>query len=181
MAVIKPTITLSSNADTYTPASGAGPLSFALSLNATDTLTVDAVDQRTIITSDTLNANTGGPNGPIDGSAIAADAGADADGNDNLTAGTIGGFIYLKNNSTVNGENIYIALVTGSGATDPQAPAAPAASGTTALDNDTHDTLRTFTLLPGEFAWFPWDYAGDLHWEAAAGTTPQLEYWRFNR
>lgn len=170
MAIIKPTLSLTANSITAT--TDAGPLSTVLSLSIADSLTVDVAEHRTIETSATLNANTGGVAGPIDGSALAG-----GDGDSGLTPGSVGGFIYLKNNSSTAGENIYIGIVAAGGQ---QAPTAPAAANTTALDEADHETLRTMTLLPGEFAWFPWDYTGDIHWEAATGT-PQLEYWRFDR
>ena len=183
MAVITPKLNLTANSSTVT--TNPGPYSFSLALSEADSLTVDVAEHFTIETSTTLNANTGGTAGPLDGSALATASGADSDGNDNVTAGTVGGFIYLKNNSTTTNENIFIGIVSSSvNSGDFQAPTAPAASGsggtTTCLDNDTHDTLRTMTLKPGEFAWFPWDYVGDLHWQAQTGT-PQLEYWRFDR
>ena len=166
MAIIKPTINLTANSSTV--GTNPGPFSFSLALSEADVLTVDVAEHFTIETSTTLNANTGGTTGPIDGSVV---------GGGTETPGTVGCFIYLKNNSTTTGENIYIGIVAGGGS---DTPSAPAASGTTALDEATNATLRTFTLLPGEFAWFPWDYTGDIHWEAATGT-PQLEYWRFDR
>ena len=36
------------------------------------------------------------------------------------------------------------------------------------------------TLMPGEFAFFPWDYTGQIHFQAKTGN-PQLEYWRFEK
>ena len=179
MAKLSTTLSFAGNAETV--ATNPGPFSMAISATTADILSVDLAECLIIETSDTLNANANGDNGPLDGSALATLSGADSDGNDNVTAGTVGGFLYLKNNSATPGENIFIGIVSSTiNSGDPQAPSAPAASGTTALDNDTHDTLRTMTLLPGEFAWFPWDYTGDLNWEAATGT-PQLEIWRFDR
>ena len=186
---IKPTLSFTSSVHDAT--TDPGPCSIALALTTipnADTrgrLTVDHVYHRLIETSGTLNADANGHidgNGPIDGSAFATASGADSDGNDNVTAGTVGGFIYLKNNSTTTNENIFIGIAASSGATDPQAPAAPVAAGggTTALDNDTHDTLRTMTLKPGEFAFFPWDFTGDMNWQAQTGT-PELELWIFDR
>ena len=183
MATITPTLSLTANSITAT--TSAGPLSPSLALSIADSLSVDLVEQKTIEPSTTLNVNTNGVAGPLDGSVLATASGADTDGNDNVTAGTVGGFMYLKNNSSTTNENIFIGIVSSSvNSGDFQAPTAPAAGGsagtTTCLDNDTHDTLRTMTLKPGEFAWFPWDYVGDLHWQAQTGT-PQLEMWRFDR
>ena len=166
MAIIKPTFSLTANSITAT--TDAGPMSASLALSIADSLSVDVVDHRTIETSNVLNVNTNGKAGPIDGSDV---------GGGTETPGTVGCYIYLRNNSSTTGENIYIGIVAGGGS---DTPSAPAASGTTALDEATNATLRTMTLLPGEFAFFPWDYTGDIHWEAATGT-PQLEYWRFDK
>ena len=176
MAYIKPTLNFSANSASAT--TDAGPMSIALALTTTPNadasgrLTVDLVKHKLVETSNTLNANANGDNGPIDGSTLAG-----GDGDSGLTPGSVGSFVYLKNNSTTSTENIYIGIVAAGGS---QAPAAPAASGTTALDEATHESFRTMTLMPGEFAFFPWDYTGDIHWEAATGT-PELEYWIFDR
>ena len=91
MAVIKPTLTLTSNAATAT--TDAGPLSIALSLSATDTLTVDTVEAATITPSTTVSTL-------FDGSA--KDAGSEV-------AGTNGGFIYFKNTSAAD-HDVYIGI-----------------------------------------------------------------------
>ena len=157
MAIIKPTFSLTSNAETAS--TDAGPMSIALSLSTTLDATVDLVEQRLITTSTTLNADSSsGPAGPIDGSALATLSGADSDGDDNVTAGTVGGYVYMKNMSSTAAELIYIGIVTAGG----------------------NQALRTFTLKAGDFAWFPWDYVGDIHWESATGT-PLLEMWIFDR
>lgn len=175
MAKITPTISFTTNA--YNATSNAGPGSVTLAAAIADTLDVDYQEAQLIETSNVLNANANGADGPIDGSALAEAGGAAADGNSGLTPGTVGGFVFFKNNSTTTGENIYIAIVTAGGN---QASTVPDASAGNALDEADHETLRTMTLLPGEFAWFPWDYTGDIHWEAATGT-PELEYWRWDR
>lgn len=91
MAVITPTLTLTSNASTAT--TSAGPLSIALSLSATDTLTVDTVEAATITPSTTVSTL-------FDGSA--KDAGSEV-------AGTNGGFIYFKNTSASD-YDVYIGI-----------------------------------------------------------------------
>ena len=91
MAVIKPTLTLTSNAATAT--TDAGPLSIALSLSATDSLTVDTVEAATITPSTTVSTL-------FDGSA--KDAGSEV-------AGTNGGFIYFKNTSASD-YDVYIGI-----------------------------------------------------------------------
>tara|TARA_R110002020_G_scaffold79137_1_gene198600 strand:+ start:633 stop:1157 length:525 start_codon:yes stop_codon:yes gene_type:complete len=172
MAKITPTISFTTNA--YNATSNAGPGSITLAAAISDTLNVDYQEALLIETSNVLNANANGANGPLDGSGYAG-----GDGDSGLTPGTVGSFVFFKNNSTTTGENIYISIATAGGN---QASAVPAATGAggTALEEADHETLRTMTLLPGEFAWFPWDYTGDIHYVAATGT-PELEYWRWDR
>ena len=89
MATIKPTLSLTSNAS---PASTPGPLSVALNLSATDSLTVDTVKSQII--------------NPTTTAAILFDGSAQDDGG---TAGLHGGFIYLKNTSTSD-YDVYIGV-----------------------------------------------------------------------
>ncbi len=91
MAVIKPTLTLTSNSSSAT--TDAGPLSVALSLTATDTLTIDTVEAATITPSTTVSTL-------FDGSA--KDAGSEV-------AGTNGGFLYFKNTSAAD-HDVYIGI-----------------------------------------------------------------------
>jgi len=146
MAVIKPTFSLTSNASTAT--TDAGPLSIALSLSATDTLTVDKVQAETVTVS-TTEATL------LDGSAISGGDGA---------GGTVGCFVYMKN-TTGSTRSIHIGIV--------------ADDGTAADLTASGDAARLFTLLDGEFAFFPFDYTMDLTVDAdGAGT---LEYFLFDR
>lgn len=149
MAVIKPTITLTSNKSSAT--TNPGPLSVALALSATDTLTVDTVTSE-IVTCSTTEATI------IDGDAV---SGGDGVG------GTVGGYIYMKNISAASDTNlIYVGIVAdGGSATD------LTASG---------DTARLFTLKVGEFAWFPYDYTMDITVDAST-SGQLLEYWIFDR
>jgi len=91
MAVITPTLTLTSNASTA--GTDPGPLSVALSLSATDELTVDTVEASTI-TVGTSHVTL------FDGSA--KDIGSEV-------AGTNGGFIYFKNTSAAD-HDVYIGI-----------------------------------------------------------------------
>ena len=87
MGVIKPTLTLTANASSAT--TDAGPLSIALSLSATDSLSITKVESKII--------DVDGTHGILfDASTYAA----------SLGAGTDGGFIYLKNHDTAG--HIYI-------------------------------------------------------------------------
>ena len=170
MAKILPTIAFTSNANTAS--TNSGPNSMAIAASITDSLTVDLMEQQLITTSatTTLFGN---------GSDYATASGGDSDGNANLTPGTVGGYVFLRNNSSTTGDDLYIGIVNSSQEIDPQAPTAPASNYD--LQEADHDSLRTMTLKPGEFAWFPWDYLGDLYYKAAAGKTPVLEYWRWDR
>tara|TARA_R100000084_G_C4572696_1_gene110004 strand:+ start:122 stop:568 length:447 start_codon:yes stop_codon:yes gene_type:complete len=139
MGVIKPTLTLTSNASSAT--TDAGPLSVALSLSATDSLTVDTVESRTLVFS-----GAGDHQVLFDGSAK----------DDGGTAGTHGGFIYFKN-ATASDLDIYIgAVADGAGASDLAAA---------------DDAVRLFTLKQGEFAFFPYDYTMDIVTDAEGAAT----------
>mgnify|MGYP001571416765 CR=1 FL=1 len=146
MATITPTLTLTSNASGATTP---GPLSVALSLSATDSLTVDTVESKTLVFS-----GAGDHQVLFDGSAK----------DDGGTAGTHGGFVYLKN-ATASDLDIYIGAVAD----------ATGASDLAAAD----DAVRLFTLKQGEFAWLPYDYTMDIVTDAEGAAT--LEYWLFNR
>jgi hypothetical protein len=159
MAVITPTLSLTSNASTAT---AAGPLSIALSLSATDTLTVDTV-QSAIVTP----PHSGAPTLLLAGTGFAGD-GAD-------TGGTHGGFLYIKN-ATASGANLIYIGTTLQEATAP----ANMGAGTTALDHADDASLRLMTLKAGEFAWFPWDYMQDIYIGASAAAQ-SLEYFLFDR
>jgi hypothetical protein len=177
---IQPTISFKANS--HTAGTLPGPMSWALSLSISDQLTVDLVEQRTIETI----AGTGSAAQSSSAELIASHK--ILDGHDVMTAtsggnvwtpATVGCYIFLRNNSSTTNENIYISIVALGGSDDPTGPAGPDAN-TTGPTETANTTLRTFTLLPGEFAWFPFDYTGDIYCEAATGT-PQLEYWRFDK
>ena len=141
MATITPTLTLSSNASTAT--TSPGPLSISLSLSATDALDVTEVQSKIIDVSGTH--------------AILWDA---SDFAATATAGTDGGFMYLKNiHATVN---IMIGV----------------ANENLSADDETD---RLMTLQPGEFAWMPWDCSQDIYVDANGTGTSGLEAWLFVR
>ena len=165
MAVIKPTFTLTANKSSVT--NNPGPLSVALSLSATDLLTVDNVRSE-IVTPITGAGET--PKSILDGSTL--------DGTE--TAGTDGGFIWMKNISAASTTNlIYVGISPARHASsDPTAPGNGGAA--TGLDGTTAESHRTFTLKVGEFAFFPFDYLGDIYCFASAASQ-KLEYWIFDR
>ena len=177
---IQPTLTLKSAS--HTTSSLPGPGSVALTLSVPDQISVDQIETQTLTTSTTQTRIV---NGFLTGGAT-------------KTPGTVGCYMYMKNNDSSTGNNILVGIVSGShyttdgggettisGLDNPIAPGAGtetdgSATGNASLDATDHDTLRTFTLLPGEFAFFPFDYTGDIYVEAAQNT-PQLEYWVFDR
>ena len=166
MAVITPTISIRSNANTAT--TNAGPLSVALSLSGSDELTVDTATS-SIITP----PNSGAPLKFLDGDAL--------QGGDSYDApGTYGSYVYMKNITSTGANLIYI----GFGAGPLQGGAAPANMGggdtTTALDASDDSSFRFMTLKVGEFAFFPWDYMQDFYCGASAASQ-SLEYWVFDK
>ena len=92
MGVIKPTLSLTANASSAT--TDAGPLSIALSLSATDSLSIDQVVSKII--------NVDGTHG------LLLDA---SDFSGTAAAGTDGAFVYMKNITAVgSGRNIMIGV-----------------------------------------------------------------------
>lgn len=130
MATISPTLSITANASSAT---NPGPLSFALSLSATDSLPVDRVVSETkVLGTGTVLI--------LDGSAL-----LDID-SDSGQPGSHGGFLFLRN-ITSSDLDIYVAL---------------APDGTTPVLGSNDDADRTFTLKQDEFAFLPWDCTGDL-------------------
>ena len=180
MGIIKPTLNLTSNSNAV--ATDPGPMTFALALSVTDNITTDIVEQKLVTVTNDITANfpwTTQGQLLLDGADI---------GGATKTPGTIGCYIYMKNTDTTADNNIHVGILSGatlaaanSGtAAGTDAPLQPAASGTSALDATDNKTTRTFTLLPGEFCFFPFDYTGDIYVESAQNS-PVLEYWRFDR
>ena len=152
MATITPTLTIAANASgTTTP----GPISTPISISATTPLTVDIVEAATM-----TFAGAGNHALLFDGAAL---------GGDTETAGTVGSFVYMKNAGAAN--NVLIGV---------QADNDTAADiGAANQADDFSATTRLFTLKPGEFAFFPYDYAMDITVDASGAAT--LEYFRFDR
>ena len=149
MATITAGVTVSSNAST---ASTPGPLSFALSLAASDTLDVTKVETKIL---DVKGDHT-----------ASVDAGVLWDASDYTAsgvAGTDGAFVYIKNTSSTDGHHITIGH--GSAAN----------LSTDAL------TTRLMTLRGGEFAFFPWDCTADIVYDANGDYSAALESWVFVR
>ena len=168
---IKPTITLTANKSSAS--SNPGPLSVALALSTTDLLTVDTVQSEIVSLVDA-------PVQLLDGTSFSGGTETPSTAAANQT----GGFLYIKNTGTAKAA--YVGLVSNchdndGGGVGTDTPTAPVASGTTALDEATNVTLRTMTLRPGEFAWFPCDYTGDVYAECEHSDGTTVEYWLFDR
>ena len=170
---IKPTLTLTANSSSAS--TDAGPLSIALSLSVTDTLTVDTV------TSEVVSLNTT-PAQLLDGSVLCGGTETPS----TAAANQQGGWVYLKNAGTAKAA--YIGIISShnpAGSSDSitgsDTPTAPHASTSGHLAEAANTTLRTMTLRPGEFAFFPWDYAGDIYAECEHSDGTTLEYFLFDR
>ena len=149
MATITAGVTVSSNAST---ASTPGPLSFALSLAASDTLDVTKVETKIL---DVKGDHT-----------ASIDAGVLWDASDYTAsgqAGTYGAFVYIKNTSSTDGHHITIG------------------HGSAANLSTDASTTRLMTLRGGEFAFFPWDCTQDINFDANGDTDNALETWIFVR
>ncbi len=149
MATITAGVTVSSNAST---ASTPGPLSFALSLAASDTLDVTKVETKIL---DVKGDHT-----------ASIDAGVLWDASDYTAsgqAGTDGAFVYIKNTSSTDGHHITIG------------------HGSAANLSTDASTTRLMTLRGGEFAFFPWDCTADIVYDANGDYSSALESWVFVR
>lgn len=169
MGIIKPTLTLTANSSAAT--TDAGPLSIALSLSATDSLTVDTVNSKI----ETLTLDTEVV--LYDGSSMSG-----ADTTTEGAGGTHGGFLYLRNVTASGSALIYIGLDHDGGTATDIGAADQAEDGTAS------GAIRLFTLAVGEFCWLPFDYTfdviADASMDGAVGppdTRPKLECWHFNR
>ena len=149
---IKPKFTFSTSSEGA--ATDPGPFSMALSLTTTPTadtsgrLAIDTVKMR-VINPTTTDSRM------FDGSEF----------DDGGTAGTHGGFLYLKNTSTGDHDIYFGAVADGGSVTD--------------LEGN-NDADRFMTLKKGEFAFLPWDYTMDITCDAEHNDAT-LEYWVFNR
>ena len=152
---IKPTFTLTANKNSV--ATNKGPLSVAISLAATDSLSVDDVRSSVYAVPDTSGSTVVGT--------LLFDGSAQPDVGSGV-AGTNGGFIFMRNVSADSTTNfIYIGVQKAGSAVD--------------LDDDAQDE-RFCTLKVGEFMFFPFDYTMDIYVDANA-SGQLLEYWFFNR
>ena len=151
MATIKPTFTLTANDSSAT--TDPGPLSIALSLSVTDSLT-DITKVESKIMDLTVGSEADATHRVFDASTYTASAQKSDDG----------GFVYLRNLLAVETHNHDIFIGHKTGAED--------------LDGD-GETDRLMTLSPGEFAWVPWDMTQDIIADIAETNTNALEAWLF--
>ena len=201
---IKPTFGFTANSNKIAAASDPGPSHFSLSLSTKPTadtngrLTVDLMETETFTTSTTQQRIL---DGFVLGGATktVGDVGCFVYLKNNATAATDHIMVAIISNS-----RIHVAVAddqtTISGTSNPLAPHVDtegatltaledgagvafdggASTGDSRLTVTNGQTLRTMTLKAGEFAFFPFDYTGDIYVQAAENT-PQLEYWRFDR
>ena len=151
MAVIKPTLTLTSNSSSAT--TDAGPLSIALSLSATDSLDVKEVASKLVDIGTTQ--------------VLIWDASDYFTTNANMFID--GGFMYFKNTLVQNpsdATDVNHAINIGNDASN--------------LDG-VDDVNRWFTLRPGEFCWMPWDLTNDIYADGQEANAAALECWLFIR
>ena len=177
MATITPKLTISANANTAT--TNPGPMGMDLNLiTAAWNLSVSAAEHYTVPevrrTVNDADVDEDAPFGQVllDGSDFVASAHSDG-----TTLDHHGCYIYVLNTSPSTSKHI-VAI----GHTD---DADVGGGGFTAIvdaDNNTHaDQLkRLFSLRAGEWAFFPYDYTGDLYAQAT-GSGQSLEWWRFDR
>ena len=157
MAIIKPTLAIKAFASDYSVTADQGPLSVALDLSVTtDVTTVGVNSGRKLV------SRADGAGGTLfDGSLITGDSAA---------SGSHGSFLYLKNMTAAGGTgNIIIGVEADDADTTDQADI-----------SDTGNASRLFTLLPQEFAFFPYDHTMDIIVDAAADNVV-LEWWKFDR
>ena len=155
MATITPTLKIVSTA--VDSGTGFGPSHFAMTLDQSQGLTV-ARHKITEFEIDT-GANTILINGSEETAAFAP--------------GVNGCYIYMKNTTAGGGASICVGI-----GDDGLTPAVD--DGTTDLTRSHTDSARTFSLKPGEFAWFPYDYCGDIIAQATANDQ-YLELIQFDR
>ena len=157
---ISPTLTITSNSSSAT--TDPGPLSIALNLSTTDKLTITGhVESQTYAFADATSH------------VILFDGALSKYGGNTETAGSVGSWIYMKNVGASG--DIYIGV----GADDDAAKDIDGTNDGASYDDDTANAVRLFTLQPGEFCFFPYDYALRIIGDSSAAAT--LEYWLFDK
>tara|TARA_R100000231_G_scaffold9936_1_gene12173 strand:- start:342 stop:824 length:483 start_codon:yes stop_codon:yes gene_type:complete len=159
MAVIKPTLSIVSNASDFATTADQGPLTMALNLSVTDDITIVGVKSEALSFANTNVVAL------FTDDAVTGDEGAITTVAEDV-AGTHGAFLYFKNTSPGD-HDIYFAHET-------------SGTGTGSDLSTAGDADRFGTLKQGEFMFVPWDYAGQfsIQPEDSAATA---EYFIFSR
>ena len=178
MATIKPTLKLAANNNvtTVSPGPMATPINLstaALSLTVDDAVHFTIESVRTAV--DGTDDDKDGPYGQVllDGSDYTASSHSDG-----TTLDHHGAWVYLLNTTASTSKHVIAVGHT----TDADVGSG---DGFTALvdgNNNTHADAnqRLFSLRAGEWAFFPYDYTGDLYAQATAASQ-SLEVWIFHR
>ena len=148
---ITPTLTITSNK--YDASNNPGPTTSPLAISVTGLLDVTAVQHKII---DASAAH-----------AILFDANATEYGAATATAGTDGGFVFVKNltEGLTTTADIYIGF----------------GSSAALEEGGGSEATRLMTLKPGEFSFFSWDMEADLIVDASAAVDGALEAGLFIR
>ena len=152
MAVIKPTLSIVSNASDFATTADQGPLTMALNLSVTDDITIVGVEAKQLTVSTTAASFLTDAND--DGAITAGD-----------TAGTHGCFLYIKNTSAADYDVHFGAVASAASASELQGAGA---------------ATRLGTLKQGEFLFMPYDYTMDLTIDSE-NNAATIEYFIFSR
>ena len=164
MAKIKPTLSITANSNTHATVADRGPVSSAIELQTFVDVSVDDMRVDELVAT-TTRAKLTIPDHDTGGAT--------------KTPGSVGCFLFIRNSETTGSDRIHVGLVMPAHSSNN--PAVPAEDGnTSSLDGTTQESLRSFSLLKGEFAFFPWDYIGDIYVETASGNQ-NFEVIQFNR
>ena len=147
-----------------------GPLSMALNLSTTATITCDDVHQGVITIPDATS-----PGFLFKGETQDWRSGTFSASGDSVPG--YGGYVYIKNTSTTSSNNdIYLGIAADDeGAAEELQDAADTDGG----DSFATEFFRWCTIKKGEFMIFPWDYTSAITYDAAGAAT--LEWWIFDR
>ena len=200
MAIIRPQLNISANANTAS--STPGPMGIDINLSTpTWSLTCSAADHFTIpevrTTYEAADFDKYAPLGQV---LIKGDDFTQAAKSDGTTLTHNGCYIYVINTSVSTSKHIIAIGHTLHGdIADDSATDGPIASTGTGggsadagadndltpiveanTDNRAEENKRLFSLRAGEWAFFPYDYTGLLYCQAT-GAGQKLEWWRFDR
>ena len=149
---ITPTLTITSNS--YDATKNPGPVSSPLNISISDDISVTEMESKVVDASTTATVLFDASEYAVDGD----------------TAGTDGGFVYVRNliTSTSNhtdSADIYIGF----------------GASAEIEDGGGGEATRLMTLKQGEFSFFSWDMENDLIVDASAAVSGALEAIMFSR